>query len=144
MPKILELYYEIRDNGKKYFSGMDIVFCREDIMKRIKKISRFGLMCICILFFTVFWKPITANAQNEVEDLENDKPNQDGIVKIITAYADESGNIYYAKQGTGFVVGVTNNSSQNKKYVVSDYGNVQGEAVYLDAILCNRKYGGAV
>lgn len=108
-------------------------------MIRIKKMSKFGLMCICILCFTVFWKPITANAQNEVEDLENDKPDQDGIVKIITAYTDESGNIYYAKQGTGFVVGVTNSASQNKKYVVSDYGNVQGEAVYLDAI--RKKYG---
>lgn len=108
-------------------------------MIRIKKMSKFGLMCICILFFTVFWKPITANAQNEAEDMEADKPDQDGIVKIITAYTDESGNIYYAKQGTGFVVGITNNDSRNKKYVVSDYGNVQGEAVYLDAI--RKKYG---
>ncbi len=106
---------------------------------RTKKMGKFGLMCICVLFFTIFWKPITANAQNEADDVENEKPAQDGIVKIITAYTDESGNIYYAKQGTGFVVGVTNGGSQNKKYVVSDYGNVQGEAVYLDAI--RKKYG---
>lgn len=70
---------------------------------------------------------------------EPDDNKADSIVKIVTAYVDDSGNIYYAKQGTGFVIGVNQGKNENKKYIVSDYGIVQSEAVYLDAI--RRKYG---
>lgn len=100
---------------------------------------------ICLIFVFSFLAVMSGFSLNicasEPEELteEPDAAGADSIVKIVTAYVDESGNIYYAKQGTGFVIGVSQGKSESKKYIVSDYGIVQSEAVYLDAI--RKRYG---
>lgn len=99
---------------------------------------------ICLFFMFSFFAVMSGfsldvHAAGEELPEEQDAGGPDSIVKIVTAYVDESGNIYYAKQGTGFVIGVSQGKSENKKYIVSDYGVVQSEAVYLDAI--RKRYG---
>lgn len=100
---------------------------------------------ICLIFMFSFLAVMSGfsldTCASEPEELteEPDAAGADSIVKIVTAYVDESGNIYYAKQGTGFVIGVSQGKSESKKYIVSDYGIVQSEAVYLDAI--RKRYG---
>lgn len=68
-----------------------------------------------------------AKAADEEKDVD------ESIVKIITAYVDENGNTYYVKQGTGFLVGV-DSGDKGERYVLTDYGIVEGDPVALDTI----------
>lgn len=81
---------------------------------------------------------VQTNVESEDKDSKISDTATHGIVKIVAAYNDESGNIYYAKQGTGFVVGV-NNTSAASKYIISDYGVVEGSNECLELI--RKKYG---
>lgn len=102
------------------------------VTKQIKKVL---LVLISALVVAVLFFPIVSQAEEEGEE---ELP--DGIIKIVTAYMDEAGNMYYAKQGTGFVIGINSSSNDNaKKYVISDYGIVEGEATYVEAI--RKRYG---
>lgn len=69
----------------------------------------------------------------------------DSIVKIVTAYEDEAGNIYNVKQGTGFLIGVGPGASDNsnRKYIVADYGIVEGEMSYVTEIKSKFSLGDA-
>lgn len=71
---------------------------------------------------------------------EEERDADESIVKIITAYVDENGNTYYVKQGTGFLVGV-DSGSEEERYVITDYGVVEGDPIALDTI---RKRNGLV
>ncbi len=103
-------------------------------------IKRVWFIFVFLFFAVMNGYSLNAYAsENEELSEEQETGSSDSIVKIVTAYADESGNIYYAKQGTGFVIGVNEGKSENRKYIVSDYGIVQSEAVYLDAI--RKRYG---
>lgn len=109
----------------------------------MKKICMF--LAVLLMAINIFSAKDIYAAEKDKTAEEDSKQDEDenqvakGIVKIVTAYSDESGNIYYAKQGTGFVIGVNKKDENAGKYIVSDYGIVQGEAVYLDAI--RKKYG---
>lgn len=79
----------------------------------------------------------------EAEVNEHQPKYLDYLVKIVLAYQDENGNMYYVKQGTGFVIGVGAGSSEanNKKYIISDYGIVEGEKDYVDAVKTKYSLG---
>ena len=107
-------------------------------MNYLKKIC-FILIFSCIIIINRSTFDVYAMENEELSESSTPDNQADGIVKIVTAYTDETGNIYYAKQGTGFVIGVNQDSTNGGKYILSDYGIVQGEAVYLDSI--RKKYG---
>lgn len=67
-----------------------------------------------------------------------DEP-ENGVVKIVTAYMDEEGNLYYVKQGTGFLIGVNSESNSGNIYVLTDYGVVEGDNEIVDTL--KKKYG---
>lgn len=82
--------------------------------------------------------------ETDVDSKDNKNPAYANcIVKIVSAYEDEDGNLYYVKQGTGFVVGVGSGSSDsnNKKYVITDYGIIEGEKEYVDTIKIKYSLG---
>ncbi len=96
-------------------------------MMKITKMTKYilGLLAIlCLLNYNV-----VAMAEEETSE-EEDKSN---IVKIVTVYNDENGNVYYAKQGTGFLVGVKNSQGSNKS-IVTDYGVLEGDNVMVETI----------
>lgn len=106
---------------------------------RYINVKRLCFICFFMALINCFsFQAYAAENRNTVES-DTEKNETDSIVKIVTVYTDESGNIYYAKQGTGFVIGVNQEDTNGEKYIVSDYGIVQGETVYLDAI--RKKYG---
>lgn len=106
------------------------------IIGRFKYI--FLIVCAVVMMFQI---TVCAEETQETQDTEVSQAESasNQIVKIVTAYKDKAGNTYYAKQGTGFVIGVNVNSGEPKKYIVSDYGVVEGENSAIDAI--RRKYG---
>lgn len=79
-----------------------------------------------------------ASKEAEVSEA-SDTAEKNGIIKVITVYMDGEGNVYYAKQGTGFVVGVNSGKENAQKYILTDYGIVQGDATITEAI--RKKYG---
>lgn len=72
------------------------------------------------------------------EDDLVDEP-ENGVVKIVTAYKDEEGNLYYVKQGTGFLIGISSESGSGNIYVLTDYGIVEGDNEIINAL--KKKYG---
>lgn len=104
-------------------------------MKRIISILVMACLLVCLA-------PQSVRAQEEqMEQEEEDKAEavRKQIVKIVAAYKDESETIYYAKQGSGFVLGVNNSNSEVEKYIISDYGIVEGDNQAIESI--RRKYG---
>lgn len=88
---------------------------------RLTKILLWGLVVLCC-----FVCKTTAMASEE-------NNSGDNVVKIVTVYVDESGNTYYVKQGTGFLIGVDNGDSAEKT-IVTDYGIVEGDNSMLETI----------
>lgn len=72
------------------------------------------------------------------EDDLVDEP-ENGVVKIVTAYKDEEGNLYYVKQGTGFLIGISSESGSGNIYALTDYGIVEGDNEIINAL--KKKYG---
>lgn len=82
--------------------------------------------------------------ETEVDSKHAEKPAYANcLVKIVSAYEDEDGNLYYVKQGTGFLIGVGSGASENsnKKYILTDYGIIEGEKEYVDTIKLKYSLG---
>lgn len=95
------------------------------------------MACLMVLIF-----PFSVRAEEtetEEEEVDRSDTARSQIVKIVAAYQDESGTTYYAKQGSGFIIGVNNNASSENKFIVSDYGIVEGDNQAIESI--KRKYG---
>lgn len=116
-------------------------------MKRFMKVLQL-LVCVGVMLLCLDTR--VAHAGSETDENRTEEGASKGesqmdcsssIVKIVTVYSDEDGNLYYVKQGTGFVIGVSNGASENsgKKYILSDYGIVEGEIALVNEI--KRRYG---
>ena len=110
-------------------------------MLRLKRYFEM-LMVMLLLVVSLGYGKVTFACDNNVSYLythqdmvEEQDDGSEGVVKVITVYTDEAGNNYYAKQGTGFLVGKTTSEEEQKKYILTDYGIVEGENAIVDKIL---------
>lgn len=110
-------------------------------MKIKRYYERLLIILLLVLTLGCYESAIACESNNDSslytyqDKLEEQDDGSDGVVKVITVYTDEAGNNYYAKQGTGFVVGKSTGEEEQKKYILTDYGIVEGENAIVDKII---------
>lgn len=104
----------------------------------LKKINIHKMITMFLTLMCVFSICTNVKAE-EAEQVEEDT---DGVVKVVAVYEDDNQNIYYIKQGSGFVIGTHQTSgvgSEAVQYVFTDYGNLANEVEITNAV--RKKYG---
>lgn len=98
---------------------------------RLKKPAGFTVLLILSLFIS-FTIPTLA-APEKVENAVTDTAS--GIFQVILSCTDDNGNTYYLHQGTGFLIG----SSEQTQYIITDSQTITPSKAELNQI---RKWGG--
>lgn len=98
------------------------------------KITNFIRYILCLMALVCLCNfNIVVQASEESSEETVEEETKSNVVKILTVYTDENGNTYYAKQGTGFLVGVDGNQNSSK-HVFTDYGILEGDNVVIETI----------
>lgn len=107
-------------------------------MKEVKGMYAYKKIKKMMMAVLMFLLTVQCFYNVQAEESSADKP-ENGVVKIVMAYKDEEGNLYYVKQGTGFLIGLNSEARSETMFVFTDYGIVEGDNEIINFL--KKKYG---